>query len=263
MSPLGVTQLLNELLSEQETRNGCLGTSEDEEHGFQGDLGDSNLELEQEVARQIKDLAGEMDDCLASLEQWKAQRRRENEAMDKELEALHRETLLLEASTAEDEDRLFSQEEDEEQYPCEPIEDVKPVKHQTLPVDSSRHFSPLDLEMARADEERIANLRAEVERLRLQAAASECEVRGTFDEEMELPDTSTLSQWCSEVDNALNGESTVAELEDEMFKAYGRVGDLEGGLEAARARVDAELRELEEMLAECDVMKAKIQQHES
>eukprot|EP00933_Yihiella_yeosuensis_P053829 TRINITY_DN5211_c1_g1_i2.p1 TRINITY_DN5211_c1_g1~~TRINITY_DN5211_c1_g1_i2.p1 ORF type:complete len:284 (+),score=63.31 TRINITY_DN5211_c1_g1_i2:185-1036(+) len=279
MAPsLGVTQLLNELLAEQESTGKVHETIPENEATTdctqsQQIESSNNDEMAEDYAQQLNDLCGEMDDCLESLERWKAQRKMDNEAMEKELKSLRREAELFEASEQDCKRTLeeVSKIEDEEEYPCEPIEEHisapsrKPISASDNDDAASRALASIRMEaQAREDAARIAQLRAEVDHLRQKAAAAEAdESEMDFGTSMDinvsgLPDVSGLSEWCAEVDVAALRLLAPDELEEHLLKARHRVGSLETDLDSAKCRVDAELGELEQMLAECDAMRAQI-----
>ncbi|CAE8708319.1 unnamed protein product, partial [Polarella glacialis] len=90
------TGLLNELLAEAADREVELEAEKAAEEAVVQKVIEEKAaklaaeeELEDELSRQVKDLNSEMDACLENLGQWREQRRREDEALRKELEEQH------------------------------------------------------------------------------------------------------------------------------------------------------------------------------
>eukprot|EP00930_Biecheleria_cincta_P053337 TRINITY_DN3876_c0_g1_i1.p1 TRINITY_DN3876_c0_g1~~TRINITY_DN3876_c0_g1_i1.p1 ORF type:complete len:294 (+),score=81.23 TRINITY_DN3876_c0_g1_i1:68-883(+) len=262
MAPHGATGLLQELLAEQAAK-----TSQPAAADPEGAEEEAEEEEAAEVAKEIRALHDEMDDCLASLDQWRAERKQESEAMLRDMEALcnaqSNELEVAEEETKND-DALSSGAED-----AEPVE--KPVAVRKCVAAGAERpaqmsFAVQSLEVPEQEQARLAALRAEVEALRSREAEMERRLHGDAGIAAEaldssLPDGLGLSEWCSEVDAvlALDPLSTdgFGALENELKTVAEHVGATKGSLESAGCRIEAELGELERMLAECDAQMAR------
>lgn len=135
-----------------------------------------------------------------------------------------------------------------------------------------------DPEVVRAEEERIGRLRREVEEMRRQA----CSDHGDHSPAMETPDvlqasfaaTTGLTAWCAEVDAALAGEDLESSglgggsptmgarglrtMEGQLADAMKEVAGMEERLGQAQSQVNAELGDLDRLLAECSQVMGKV-----
>jgi len=123
------------------------------------------------------------------------------------------------------------------------------------------------VEVPAQEQARLAALRAEVEALRCREAEMESRLHGDAGIAAQALDTSMpdglgLSEWCSEVDAvlALDPSSTdgFGALENELQQVSKHVGVTQGAMQSAGCRIEAELGELERMLADCDAQVARV-----
>jgi len=308
---MGVTALLDELLAEGAGTGGReLPPSPDPEHeiaytraGAAQDGINGCRQAINEVSprsRQIAELCGEMDSCLASLSKWEEDSRCRVEALRKGLEAEY-------GFGFEDKVRFPAWELrdiDSEDAPDEPLERSAPglLDQEELVGEaycralalgtSSPEPRTEDLRreastdpLRRADEERIAKLRAEVENLRQKEAEMQQEIfQQWLDAEAlegsgsaaaaaaAMPvgaNSSNISFLCREADQILGetggGDSParaklaaedeeecaeMEEIEARLAAVQDGITHMEGNLDSARSMVDSELSELEKLLAD-------------
>lgn len=260
MSPHGATGLLQELLAEQAAIASVPEAANPEE-------AEGEEEEAAEVAKEIRALHDEMDDCLASLDQWRAERKQESEAMLRDMEALcnaQSDELEVAEEETKNDDALSSGAED-----AEPVEKAVTVSR-CIAASAERPaqmgLGVQSLEVPEQEQARMAALRAEVEALRCREAEMESRLHSDAGIAAEALDASLpyglgLSDWCSEVDAVLALDPSKTDgfgaLENELMEVAEHVGATEGALESAGCRIEAELGELERMLAECDAQVAR------
>eukprot|EP00931_Biecheleriopsis_adriatica_P105561 TRINITY_DN8012_c0_g1_i1.p1 TRINITY_DN8012_c0_g1~~TRINITY_DN8012_c0_g1_i1.p1 ORF type:complete len:266 (+),score=107.09 TRINITY_DN8012_c0_g1_i1:43-840(+) len=258
MAPHGATGLLNELLAEQ----AALVEPQEQES-----LEPQPQERDEEVAQEIRALHEEMDDCLASLAQWRQEREREREVMEREFEAKCAAQLReLQAERFEEDDQATRLEEEDEAH-SSGAEDAEPMElaEAKRPAPAACPAMPSTIAPPQATEadSRLASLRAEVEALRRKEAEVERRFMADAANSEEVLEASPpgglgLTQWCAEVDAALGQDAgSSGALEEQMLKARERVGATEGALELAGNRLEGELSELERMLADCSALQAR------
>lgn len=232
---LGVTQLLDELLAEQAvhqaaqleaTEADAADDDAEQGEGAEEDTAGGVMRQEREVARQVAELCGDLDACLASMGAWEEEGRQRREVLKRELEAQYGFTYeeAVEAKTVydsrqenADESPLGSEaaEEDdneENRGQVAPYSTSPPpflacgllAAPSAIPYAAPFAIAPLGgVDEARllADEARLARLREEVEELRQQSLQAET-ARISFEAQAFPPDAD-LSAWCLEVDKAL------------------------------------------------------------
>lgn len=287
----GVTALLAELLAEEEEKRlaaqetldsadlalraqaaACLG-------GGRGREGTSTP-----TSRQIAELSREMDACLSSLEGWEGESERRREALKRELESAY--GFSYQDTTSEVLGTLGHATVDLEVEDM-PVDEASGRMHAAsarLASQNPDRFEPdrgfllrESPEVVRAEEERIGRLRREVEEMRRQACGD------TGSPAMETPDvlqasyaaTAGLSAWCAEVDAALAGEDLpvsgfpvggsptmgargLRTIEGQLADAMKEVAGMEERLDQAQSQVNAELGDLDRLLAECNQVMGKV-----
>jgi len=244
-------------------------------------------EAEAEVSRQVAELCGEVDACLESMANWEEESRQRREALKRELEAQYGfsyEDSMLDGPRVEAESGLEEDEEENEEMNvsayirgAEPLVASMmdpPMAQRAVPAAHYRALDGQDEAMRLADEARIERLRAEVEKLRRRGAQGEAaqeEVSGT-----DL-DSSCMREWCAEVDAALgmpmddsldmsyyggpgDMESGMEIIDNRLASAMEHGRDIEGALNVANMRIEAELGDLDRLLSECDAIQAKMDQ---
>merc|ERR1711971_19916 len=128
----------------------------------------------------------------------------------------------------------------------------------------------LSSSMQRVDEARLATLRAEVEELRRRSAEADAwhlaDAQAAEADDDLVGAVSGLAAWCAEVDQALdfpqlptetwdenrNELKVLDETEHALQDARHQAGQLEGALGDAYSRMEAEIGDLEKLLADCD-----------
>jgi len=259
MAPHGATGLLNELLAEEAARKV-------DDASCQEGLDERQEELnEDDLAKEIYELHGEMDECLDSLEQWQKDREQARLALEKELEAKYAQKF----ANLEDEDKDEFRDDrgqgiDDAEPDSEAVELVTPVDN--LPAERQLDLPDTipcqeDIDSRRQDDARLSGLRAEVEELRIRAARQEEQQHrdaALFSEALDRgsDDSLGLTQWCTEIDAVL--AETPDGLEGDLLKAQNRVNKTEGGLESIGCRIEAELNELEKMLEDCSNLRSQM-----
>lgn len=244
-------------------------------------------EAEAEVSRQVAELCGEVDACLESMANWEEESRQRREALKRELEAQYGfsyEEASLDGPRVEAESGLEEEEEENEEMNvsayirgAEPLVASMlevPMAQRAVPAAHYRAFDGQDEAMRLADEARIERLRNEVEKLRRRGAQVEAvqeEVSG-----VDL-DGSCMREWCAEVDAALGMpmddsldmsyyggpggmEGGLELIDNRLASAMEHGSDIEGALNVANLRIEAELGDLDRLLSECDAIQAKMDQ---
>eukprot|EP00440_Ansanella_granifera_P056256 gb/GFBE01060973.1/.p1 GENE.gb/GFBE01060973.1/~~gb/GFBE01060973.1/.p1 ORF type:complete len:268 (+),score=76.17 gb/GFBE01060973.1/:1-804(+) len=258
----GATGLLNELLAEQAARE-----ETEQPEALQSTEEPKEDEEDEQVAQELRALHEEMDDCLSGLAQWRQDRERENQAIERELEAKYARQLkdFQNMDEAPDQAAESSGAEDAEpvEAPAARPRAVAAAVVSEVPRSMVAGLSSIPAaESSTEADARLAGLRAEVEALRRREAEVEKRFQNDAVVANSALDTSTnlgLTQWCLEVDAAVgsNAGAESDDLEGQLLKARGLVGKTEGALESAGCRLEAELSELERMLSECDALKAR------
>lgn len=274
---LGVTALLDELLSNESGDDG----------GAQPPLNFAPLDRvgDDEVTRQVKDLHNEMDDCLASLDVWARERKIQSDALQKELEAQYgfsyQEAMAFEAGDIGihgdglgDTDEAAELNPYDSRIPHAPFVGIADRSRTSgVTVEASSSALVVDDATRQTDEIRIAKLRAEVEELRHRGDAVEATVPEPEGSPRlhpgELSGVSGLTDWCAEVDAALGlppsplannvaGGDGLDAIESKLADAKMRGTEMDGELCSAKARIDAELNDLETLLSECTAIQEKL-----
>jgi hypothetical protein len=190
-------------------------------------------EVSSPMSRQIAELSAEMDVCIAS-----GRESRIKEALELPVEYAQ---LLLRQDL-----EVIEMHDSFSGYPL-PIGPLPKSGPSVVVEDEATRV---------AEEQRIERLRAEVEELRKGLAASEF----VFDAHDDPPLGVELgvAAWCHEVDVALEDPafetSGLGDLEGRLLATKIQVGKMEDALSAAHGQVNAELAELDQLLAECSAM---------
>lgn len=281
---LGVTGLLNELLAAQangaaDGEGGCSTGAEDEPEPEEAEVSDLAL------------LHGEVDACLMSLGNWEAESRQRREELKMELEAKYgfsyEEALESVSPSGEGhlhrrlDEGLASEDEGDEELSARRAVFAprgRPMFGSAAPPVDGAADAMLSNSMQRADEGRLAMLRAEVEELRRRSAEADVShftdaQAGEANDEM-IGTANGLAAWCAELDQVLDSpglptqpwdENTselqvLEEYEQTLQSARSQADRMEGALGDAYARMEAEIGDLEKLLADCDAARAKIHQ---
>lgn len=271
----GLTETLDELLSEEvrlERDMDALVGREPREHPACGQQLPGSEQFEPQLSAEdrqaLAELHKDVDGCLLSLEGWREESRLRREKLENELAAEF-------GFICHSENETKSGEE------CQHAEDLSQDLHEDADMGryvggagarQHRHREPLGPatgaqaglpaavgakaeardETRRADAERIEKLRAEVEAMRQQEAAGPYGV-GTPDDsdDSAMPvGIEGLSGWCEEVDAVLQDPAFTTDLGG-FVRSRKNLHEMDTGLEAAQAHIDAEILEMEELLAEC------------
>lgn len=227
-------------------------------------------------AAQIAELCGEMDSCMAALDKMEQDNKLRHQALQRELAVMdqHRvdyPALFSPGSASEAEAEVGFSRVDTDGYQLE---------SSPAPTDHRKTEDPF----AASDEERIAKLRNEVEALRIREAEmqreleqqwldfeamggspnhSASEVEGVHTSEFRSVDLAALVQ---EADNVLGeadlvlgarqydeqvpiNTAALSQLEYRLAEAQRDLGNLEGIMDSAGGALDAEINELEQLLA--------------
>lgn len=294
---LGITGLLNELLAAQERgsqENGLEDDNDDLQHesATSGPIGteDEPEPEEQEVPTELalRQLHGEVDACLQSLGSWEAESRRRREELKRELEAKYGfsydealaslggdEGLLShnEGVASDDDFQLISAFSPQDRVPAT-------FSVATLPeVGAARADSSMSNSMQDIEERRLAMLRAEVEDLKRRSAEADAlylaDAQAAEVDDDDLSGAAHgLAAWCAELDDVLDFErlpdalqqvpseanelQIIEETEQALERARNRAGRLEDSLGDAYARMEAEIGDLEKLLADCDLARASM-----
>jgi len=272
---LSVSALLDELLAERAQHDAL----EEQEQ--------TDLALSADDQQQLAALHDEVDGCLASLERWQEERRARTEQLEKELEAQYGFSCQLDGENNLLDFQDYAAETDFSRQADNSDLSIHNDVDSNEPVDMSRYLGgavrrpqhgrcdqlempPLRMQadpavscvpnakdkdaIRLADSERLEQLRAEVESMRHREASG----LGPWDdmhlddpEDATVPGMSALTNWCDEVDSV---------LEDVPFNEHlgglagmqERLHEMDAALSAAHTDVDADLNEMEKLLAECN-----------
>merc|ERR1719204_1956639 len=240
-------------------------------------------------SRQIAELCGEMDTCLASLGRWEEESRRRVELLRQDLEQQYgfsyeeRGAVGLqdwELKDIDEPDDLQQEALAGEVY-CQALSPSivrsssnSPPRLTPLQAAEGVLLRREDL-LRHADEERIARLRAEVESLRCKEVEMQQEIMQQWlDCENMDPSASgpsELSALCREADRVLGEGSLfnsrtemllpqvpggaseidgVDDMEARLAEAQKGLAQMEGAMHSSRSQIDSELAELEQLLAD-------------
>lgn len=282
---MGVSALLDELLAEGHGKE-APPASPVRELRQQAEIAAEDLSCCQVTprSRQIAELCGEMDCCLASLGRWEEESRLRVQALRQDLEQQY--GFAYEegggATCIKDWELKDVDEPDELQQQEAYCRALSGGKVDDLPLlTRSRSASPVrsmhqvvEDPLRRADEERIAKLRAEVESLRHKEAEMQQEIMQQWLEcealEGSAPPASELSTLCREADrllgeegrslcdtraemlepSALGATDQVEGMEARLAEAQSGLVHMEGHLNSARSQIDSDLAELERLFNE-------------
>jgi DNA repair exonuclease SbcCD ATPase subunit len=284
---LGITGLLNELLAAQEANSQRI--SSQHASGVTHDEGaeDEPEPEEEEVPGELALLHGEVDACLMSLGNWEVESQQRREELKRELEAKYGfsyDEALESVSTSGE--GLSQRRHDELTHEDEGVPDSsderfavfapreRPMFNMAAHLADSAPDAILTTAMQRVDDGRLETLRAEVDELRRRSAeadalhAADSEAAGTNDDLVGT--ASGLAAWCEELDQVLDAPElrdetrrelqVLEETEKALQSARSQAGHLEGALGDAYARMEAEIGDLEKLLADCDAARGKIRQ---
>jgi hypothetical protein len=210
--------------------------------------------------QQLAELHNDVDGCLASLEGWEEESRLRRIRLEKELEEQYRFDSSMDRDEA---DGSFDENTDIGRY----LGDIGTRSQHESSQPSSYELSNVSAppctrahdrdETRRADADRIAKLRAEVEALRQQEAQQEAMGFGPWDD-MQSDDpndtligASALSAWCEEVDDVL-GDTCFDANAGGLTRVRDGLNHMDSALDAAQTRVETDLEEMEKLLAECN-----------
>lgn len=249
-------------------------------------------QLSPEDQQALAELHTEVDGCLAGLEDFKEESRLRRLKLEKELEAefgfschleLEAERLQMNSlgMSGLDEGDLKAEESDDDDHGLEakpegedmsrylggaarrqhgqrqPLSPLNDSQAYTSTAGSSSVKAGVRDEAVHADQERIDKLRAEVEALRQQDAMASMSYdrMGSSDMGDTMPDGSLgLNDWCAEVDAVLEDPSFGTGVTD--MGGYTRtqegLSQMNVGIEAAQNRVEADILEMEKLMAECN-----------
>jgi hypothetical protein len=267
---LGVTALLDDLLKDEQKLERDMAA-------FTGAADPTSQEeaeepqLSAEAQRALSKLNTDMDSCLASLEDWKEESRLRRIKLERELEA-----EFGFSSAAPEMDESQREEPDSESEDVtgvdmsrylggagrrqhgqrQPLSPLKDSQANMAGVSSSKSKAKDDARLA--DQERIDKLRAEVEAMRQQEAYNMSSAEfASYDPSDEIggaiPDASKLNDWCDEVDAALEDPSFGTGFGSAMAgAAQAGLDDMQLGMQAAQSRVEADILEMEKLMAECN-----------
>lgn len=251
---LGVTALLDELLLEEQALERL-----------------EEPQLSAEDQQQLTALHKDVDGCLASMAGWEEESRLRKAKLMQELEAEFGFSCDLEAEAARDanqelEDCHARREEEQEEEDISrylggvnrrqhhPRQPVGPLMDEQAHARSSSSTPMVATDEARqADAERIQRLRSEVEAMR----DREMMGLGPYNVMVE-PDESDaivgasagLSAWCEEVDAVLD-DPALGEGSGARMLAGAGLSEIGAGLEVAQSRLNDDILEMENLLAEC------------
>jgi len=248
-------------------------------------------EVSDELA--LQRLHGEVDACLMSLGNWEAESLERREALKRELEAKYGfsydEALESVGPNGEgfvhqrDEGFDSQDEGDATDGGCGPSARLaafapreRPMLSVAAPPVGQAADVMLSSSMQRVDEARLATLRAEVEELRRRSAEADAwhaaDAQAAEADDL-IGTVSGLAEWCAELDHVLDSPQlpkqtwdenrselkVLEETEQALQSARDQAGRLEGALGDAYAQMEAEIGDLEKLLADCDAARAKIQ----
>eukprot|EP00929_Paragymnodinium_shiwhaense_P038079 TRINITY_DN20185_c0_g1_i2.p1 TRINITY_DN20185_c0_g1~~TRINITY_DN20185_c0_g1_i2.p1 ORF type:complete len:313 (-),score=116.92 TRINITY_DN20185_c0_g1_i2:169-1107(-) len=300
---LSLSCLLDDLLAEQggeasgaaspKQRNRGMGAIHENAPPHDGELSpeeEAALLAEQEdQARQLAELCGEMDSALASLGDWELRHEKGIEALKKQLEAQYGFSYEEASDDVEsDGPDMCAQLIDEGPKIGEAaraLQDAEKVRAKASRppmklatsgghTESTRLPQPANgsVEQLLEDEARLSALRAEVEMLRQKelAAARACApgentplTEGALDE----LGIDGLSQWVTDVDAVLGqcdldinpvDAAELATLDARLVDAHKHAHLMQHAMDDVKARLDDELNDLDAMMAECNAMQAKM-----
>jgi len=274
---LGVTALLDELLKDEQKLDrdmaaftGAADPTPQEEA--------EEPQLSPEDQQALSELHTDMDSCLASLEDWKEESRLRRIKLERELEA---EFGFSNASPDMDESQGEEPDSESEDVTAvdmsrylggagrrqhgqrQPLSPLKDSQANMAGISSGKAKAKAKDDARLADQERIDKLRAEVEAMRQQDAYNMSSAEfASYDPSDDLggamPDASKLNDWCDEVDAALEDPSFGTGFGTAMAgSAQEGLNDMQLGMQAAQSRVEADILEMEKLMAECN---AAIQQ---
>jgi len=277
---LGVTALLNELLSEEAKLE--IAMNDFTGRGNEEAAADSDQQPEQQLsaedAQQLHELHQDVDSCLAGLQSWEEESRLRRKKLEEDLAKEYGFSCDTEfdpmpsyegnawvAQTAPSE--AIEEDEDMSRY----LGGAGRREHGQRAVRAPLTEAPVNVasvtksakaasrENARqADEDRMSQLRAEVEGMR-QREAMGLGPYGGMEPEPDEEDAQAsmlgtaglgLSSWCAEVDAALENPSFITETD---IVAPVHVGN-DSNVKALESQLEAEIAEMERLLTECNGM---------
>lgn len=185
--------------------------------------------LDEQVAEEIRALNAEMDECLAGLDQWREQRAREREALEKQLEDEYALRMAeLDDSPGSPHDDVEVQSPSWAQRVAHVPEIAEGVPAEG-PLRAEVVVAGTDaprLEELQVGERRLAKLRKEVEELRRREAAGEL----------------------------VEGDTDLDTRPQDLERMEMRLMAARGAAEEAQQAIETELLQLEQLLADCEAL---------